>query len=64
VCARETPRLLGPQTAATYQEIQAGGTVVGVRLRPGVLGGLVGMPADELVDQDIAGSDTWPDWPD
>jgi AraC-like DNA-binding protein len=57
----EAPRLLGPRTAATYQEIPAGGTVVGVRLRPGVLGGLVGMPADELVDQDIAGTDIWRD---
>ena len=57
----ETPRLLGPLTASTYQEIPAGGTVVGVRLRPGVLGGLAGMPADELVDQDIAGTDVWRD---
>lgn len=57
----EAPRLLGPLTALTYQEIPAGGTVVGVRLRPGVLGGLVGMPADELVDQDIAGTDIWCD---
>lgn len=55
----EAPRLLGPLTAATYQEIPAGGTVVGVRLRPGVLGGLAGMPADELVDQDVAGADIW-----
>jgi AraC-like DNA-binding protein len=55
------PRLLGPLTTATYQEIPAGGTVVGVRLRPGVLGGLVGMPADEFVDQDIAGADIWRD---
>jgi hypothetical protein len=55
------PRLLGPLTTATYREIPAGGTVVGVRLRPGVLGGLVGMSADELVDQDIAGTDIWRD---
>jgi AraC-like DNA-binding protein len=55
----EAPRLLGPLTASTYQEIPAGGTVIGVRLRPGVLGGLVAMPADELVDQDIAGTDIW-----
>jgi AraC-like DNA-binding protein len=55
----EAPRLLGPLTAATYREIPAGGTVVGVRLRPGVLGGLVGIPADELVDQDIAGTEIW-----
>jgi AraC-like DNA-binding protein len=57
----EAPRLLGPLTASTYQQIPAGGTVVGVRLRPGVLGALVGMPADELVDQDIAGTDIWCD---
>lgn len=57
----EAPRLLGPLTTATYQEIPADGTVVGVRLRPGVLGGLVGMSADELVDQDIPGSDIWRD---
>ena len=57
----EVPRLLGPLTAWTYEEIPAGGTVVGVRLRPGVLGGLVGMPADELVDQDVAGTELWSD---
>jgi AraC-like DNA-binding protein len=53
------PRLLGPLTASTFQEIPAGATVVGVRLRPGVLGGLAGMPADELIDQDIAATDLW-----
>ncbi|MCO5987389.1 helix-turn-helix domain-containing protein [Actinoallomurus spadix] len=57
----ELPRLLGPLTASAYHDIPAGGTVVGIRLRPGVLGGLVGMPADELVDQDIAGTDIWDD---
>ncbi|WP_067451602.1 helix-turn-helix domain-containing protein [Actinomadura macra] len=54
-----TPHLLGPLTAAMYQDIPAGSTVVGVRLRPGVLGGLVGMPADELVDQDVPGTEVW-----
>jgi AraC-like DNA-binding protein len=57
----QAPRLLGPLTTAIYHEIPAGGTVVGVRLRPGVLGGLVGMPADELVDQEVAGTDIWHD---
>jgi len=57
----EAPRLLGPLTTSTYREIPAGGTVVGVRLRPGVLGGLVGLPAEELLDQDIAGADVWRD---
>ncbi|WP_207938637.1 helix-turn-helix domain-containing protein [Actinomadura darangshiensis] len=55
----ESPRLLGPLTTSVYHDIPAGGTVVGIRLRPGVLGGLVGMPADELVDQNVAGSDIW-----
>ena len=57
----EAPRLLGPLTTATFRDIPASGTVVGVRLRPGVLGGLVGMPADELVDEDVAGPDLWRD---
>lgn len=55
----EPPRLLGPLTTSTYRYIPAGGTVVGVRLRPGVLGGLAGMPADELVDQDVGAADLW-----
>jgi AraC-like DNA-binding protein len=57
----EPPRLLGPLTTSTYRDIPGGGTVVGIRLRPGVLGGLVGMPADELVDQDVAVTDIWRD---
>lgn len=55
----EPPRLLGPLTTSTHHDIPAGGTVVGIRLRPGVLGALVGMPADELVDQNVSGTDIW-----
>ncbi|GLZ48323.1 AraC family transcriptional regulator [Actinomycetospora sp. NBRC 106375] len=55
----EEPRLLGTLTAATHRDIPAGATVVGVRLRPGVLGGLAGMPADELADEDLPGSALW-----
>ncbi|HEY3688671.1 MAG TPA: helix-turn-helix domain-containing protein [Streptosporangiaceae bacterium] len=55
------PRLLGPLTASTYHDIPAGGTVIGIRLRPGVLGGLAGVPAEELVDQDVAGTELWRD---
>lgn len=57
----EEPRLLGPLTAAVHRPIPAGGTVVGIRLRPGAVGGLAAVPADELVDQDVAGADLWPD---
>jgi AraC-like DNA-binding protein len=55
------PRLLGPLTASTYVQIPARATVVGVRLWPGVLGGLTGVPADELVDQEIDATDLWRD---
>jgi AraC-like DNA-binding protein len=57
----EPPRLLGPLTTSAYHDIPAGGTVVGIRLRPGTLGGLAGMPAEELADQDVAGTDLWSD---
>jgi len=57
----EAPRLLGPQTAATYQEIPAGGTVVGVRcVRACSVSRRDGRPTS-WVDQDIAGSDIWRD---
>jgi len=49
----EVPRLLGPLTTAAHLDIPAGGTVVGIRLRPGVVGGLAGMPADELADTPV-----------
>jgi len=57
----EVPRLLGPLTTAAHLDIPAGGTVVGIRLRPGVVGGLAGMPADELADTDVAATDLWRD---
>ncbi|MFD0687207.1 helix-turn-helix domain-containing protein [Actinomadura fibrosa] len=56
-----TPQLLGPLTGAVYHDIPAGGTVVGVRLRPGAIAALAGMPADELVDQNLAGTEIWRD---
>ncbi|MEJ2863702.1 AraC family transcriptional regulator [Actinomycetospora flava] len=59
----EEPRLLGVLTAATHRDAPAGGTVIGIRLRPGMLGGLAGMPADEVTDEDLAGSELWRDLP-
>ena len=53
------PRLIGPLTSATHQWIPASGTVVGIRLRPGVVGSLVGMPADELTDEVVDGGELW-----
>jgi AraC-like DNA-binding protein len=57
----EAPRLLGPLTAAVHRELPAGATVVGVRLRPGVVGSLSGVPAEELADLDVDGEDLWRD---
>ncbi|WP_245707869.1 helix-turn-helix domain-containing protein [Pseudonocardia oroxyli] len=57
----EAPRLLGPLTSATHRVIPAGGVVVGVRVRPGALGGLAGLPAGELVDEDLTTGLLWGD---
>jgi AraC-like DNA-binding protein len=55
------PRLLGPATGPRVELLPPGTTVVGVRLRPGALGHLAGLPASELVDQDVAPAEMWAD---
>jgi len=40
----------GPDRAAQSSPIQAGLAIVGIRLRPGVAGVVLGMPASELLD--------------
>ena len=42
--------LAGPDTKAVMSPIGPGETVVGLRLRPGAAGGVLGLPASELVD--------------
>ena len=40
----------GPDRAANPSPIRAGQTIVGLRLRPGVAGAVLGMPASEVLD--------------
>lgn len=55
------PRLVGPLTAARIELLPAGSTVVGVRFRAGAAAALLGVPADELVDQVVLLDDVWGD---
>jgi AraC-like DNA-binding protein len=55
------PRLVGPLTAARIELLPAGSTVVGVRFRAGAAAALLGVPADELVDQVVPLDDVWGD---
>jgi AraC-like DNA-binding protein len=46
-----TPRLVGPLTRAKVEILPPGLTIVGARFWPGAAASLLGVPADELVDQ-------------
>jgi AraC-like DNA-binding protein len=46
-----TPRLVGPLTRAQVETLPPGLTIVGARFWPGAASPLLGVPADELVDQ-------------
>jgi AraC-like DNA-binding protein len=50
----------GPDTAAWISEVPSGETVVGLRLRPGVAGAVLGVPADELRDEHPPGDHVFP----
>jgi AraC-like DNA-binding protein len=50
----------GPDTAAWVSEVPAGSTVVGLRLRPGVAGSVLGIPAAEVRDEHPAAGDVFP----
>ena len=54
-----TPRLLGPLTRATVEILPPGLTIVGARFWPGAASPLLGVPADELVDQLVPFDDVW-----
>ena len=51
------PRLVGPLTAALVEVLPADETIVGVRFWPGAATPLLGLPADELVDQSVSLAD-------
>jgi methylphosphotriester-DNA--protein-cysteine methyltransferase len=50
----------GPDTTAWTSEVPAGRTIVGLRLRPGVAGSVLGIPAAELRDRHPAAADVFP----
>jgi AraC-like DNA-binding protein len=55
----ELPRVVGPQTSATEEVLDGGTTVVGVRFRPGAAPAVLGVPATEVVDLDLAADELW-----
>ena len=64
-----TPRLVGPLTRVKAEILPPGLTIVGARFWPGAASPLLGVPADELVDQIVpfgdmqAEAQTWrPGW--
>jgi AraC-like DNA-binding protein len=53
------PVLIGPQTSPAEYVVASGTVAVGVRLRPGALAAVIGIPAAELVDHRVRLSDLW-----
>lgn len=53
------PRIVGPLTIAAVEVLPAGSVVVGVRFWPGAAAGLLGLPADELVDLGVSLEQLW-----
>lgn len=54
-----TPQVIGPQTRPLVELLAPGTTVIGMRLRPGVAGTVLGLPATELTDRTVALDDLW-----
>ena len=53
------PALIGPQTGPAEYAVAPGTVAVGVRLRPGALAAVIGIPAVELVDHSVRLDDLW-----
>ncbi len=58
-----TSRLVGPLTKARIEVLPPGLTLVGVRFWPGAASSLLGLPADELVDQIVPFGEVWGEAP-
>jgi len=54
-----SPRVVGPLTRVRTEELGAGTSVVGVRLRPGAAPALLGLPASEIVDEVLDLGELW-----
>jgi AraC-like DNA-binding protein len=60
VCAiGASPQVVGPLTGPHVEVIEPGTTVVGMRLRPGAAGALLGVPPSELVDLTVPADALW-----
>jgi AraC-like DNA-binding protein len=59
-----TPQLVGPLTCAKSEILPPGLTIVGARFWPGAASPLLGVPADELVDQVVPFGDVQGEAPD
>lgn len=53
------PRVVGPQTGPVLETLEPGAVVVGVRFHPGAAPPVLGLPASELVDLDVAAAELW-----
>jgi AraC-like DNA-binding protein len=51
--------IAGPDTSGRTSSVPPGDTVVGVRMRPGIGGAVLGLPANELRDAWIEAADIW-----
>ena len=61
LCCRigSTPRVRGPQTGPTFEMLDAGDVLVGVRFRPGAAPPALGVAASELVDLELGADELW-----
>src|SRR5947207_1496600 len=53
------PQVVGPLTGPHVEVLAPGTTVVGMRLRPGASGALLGVPPSELVDLTVPADALW-----
>jgi methylphosphotriester-DNA--protein-cysteine methyltransferase len=51
--------IAGPDTSARDVALPAGARIAGLRLRPGAAGAVLGLPASELRDRDVAAVEVW-----
>lgn len=56
----DTPPLVaGPATRHVIVDLPAGTEVLGLRMKPGEAGGMLGLPADQMLDANVALADIW-----
>jgi AraC-like DNA-binding protein len=53
------PRLMGPRTGPSVEELPPGTTVLGVRFRPGTAAAVLGLPGAEVADLILGADEVW-----